>query len=137
MAKSISGKRTSPAASPRRPAKTAPPRAKARAKIREKTPDRRAGADTGCVFVPEWRMLTSTAGMTRVWISTKEYDRIATAFATLTKSPATGARLRARRQSIGVTHKCSGTCVGGFCGESEVPQPDLSLVTVCECKYFV
>lgn len=96
-----------------------------------------AAGGSGCTFVPEWRMLTNTKGMTQVWIPTAEYKRIAAGFAKLTASRAMRANLRARRQAIGVTHTCKGTCGGGWCKEVEIPQPELSLVTVCECSYFV
>lgn len=98
---------------------------------------RLAADDTGCQFVVEWKMLTSTAGMTQVWIPTKEYKRVAAGLSKLTKSEAKRANLRARKQPLGVTHVCRGTCSGGWCKEVEIPQPGASLVTVCECAYFV
>jgi hypothetical protein len=121
------------------PARTTPvkvatgaaPATKARRKARS------AGDDGGCKFVVEWKMLASTRGMTQVWIPTKEYKRVAAALAKLTRSEVKRDNLRARRQSIGVTHVCSGTCGGGWCKEVEIPQPGASLVTVCECAYFV
>ena len=82
-------------------------------------------------------MIANTRGMTQVWIPTKVYKRIAAGLAKLTKSAEKRANLRARKQSIGVTHVCSGTCGGGWCREVEIPQPEESLVTVCECAYFV
>ena len=75
--------------------------------------------------------------MTQVWIPTKEYRRIASVFLKLTKSEETKANLRARKATIGVTHICKGTCGGGWCKEVDVPQPGESLVTACECSYFV
>jgi hypothetical protein len=95
-----------------------------------------ANNGTGCKFVAEWRLLRSTAGMTQVWIPTKEYKRVAAALSKFTKSEAIKAKLRARKMSVGVTHVCSGTCGGGWCKEVEVPQPD-SLLTECQCAYFV
>jgi hypothetical protein len=101
------------------------------------TKGRLAAEPTGCQFDVEWRMLTSTAGMTQVWIPTKEYRRVAAALAKLTRSEAKLANLRARKQSIGVTHVCRGTCGGGWCKEVDVPQPGASLLTECQCAYFV
>lgn len=98
---------------------------------------RLAAGDTGCKFVAEWKLLTSTARMTQIWIPTKEYKRVAAALLKLTQSEVAKANLRARRATIGVTHACKGTCGGGWCKEVEIPQPGASLVTVCECAYFV
>lgn len=108
------------------------------APVARKTGKARLAAEpTGCQFIVEWKMLTRTAGMTQVWIPTKEYRRVAAALAKLTRSETKRANLRARKQSIGVTHVCRGTCGGGWCKEVEIPQPEASLVTVCECAYFV
>lgn len=127
------------ARAPARTVKAKAPAAKAAAGRAAKSPAtaRRAAGDEGCKFVAEWRMIANTRGMTQVWISTKEYKRIAAGLAKLTKSAEKRANLRARKQPIGVTHVCSGTCGGGWCKEVEIPQPGESLVTVCECAYFV
>ncbi len=100
-------------------------------------PKRRAAAGaTGCKYVAEWKFHRSTAGMTQVWVSTRQYKKVVAALLKLAKSPTTKGQLRARRLSVGVTHVCGGTCGGGWCKEVLVPETD-SVATACECAYFV
>jgi hypothetical protein len=97
----------------------------------------RASAASGCSFVVEWKLLTTLAGMTPVWIPDEMYKKVAASFLTKTKGKYARRLLRARMAPIGVWHTCKGTCDGGWCKEV-ILQPDaLSALSTCECSYFV
>lgn len=111
--------------------KTKRPTAKSRRKAAGDAP-------TGCGYVVEWTPLTSIEGMTPIWISNAQYEKVAAALAKKTKDKHQRKLLRARAHPIGMTHVCSGTCSGGWCEEKEVPPDDDTAVAyVCECGYFV
>lgn len=119
---------------------TGRPRTKSAATRRPRTATRRArgaGATTGCTYVPEWRVLSSTRGYVQAWVPRAAYDRAMRYFVRMAKDEATKQRLRRRAIPVGVTHTCSGTCDGGWCKEVEIPQSATSAVYVCECSYFV
>src|SRR4051812_45575710 len=90
------------------------------------TPRRKAAADapTGCGYVVQWRPLTSLEGMTPIWISNAQYEKVAAALIKKTKDKHARKLLRARAHPLGVTYVCQGTCSGGWCKEVEVPPDD-------------
>jgi hypothetical protein len=104
------------------------------------TPRRKAAGDApkGCGYVVEFRPLTSLEGLTPIWITNAQYEKVAAALAKKTKDKHARKLLRARAHPLGVTYVCSGTCSGGWCKEQEVPPDDDSAVAyVCDCAYFV
>jgi hypothetical protein len=98
----------------------------------------RASDESGCKFVAEWKLLTSLAGMTPVWIPDEMYERVAASFLTTKAEDEYATRLlRARMAPMGVWHTCKGTCYGGWCKEVILQPDELSALSVCECSYFV
>jgi hypothetical protein len=108
-------------------------------RTRGTTKRRLAGdAPTGCGYTQQWTPLTSIEGMTPIWITNAQYEKVAAALAKKTKDKHARKLLRARAHPIGMTYTCGGTCAGGWCEEKEVPPDDESAVAyVCECGYFV
>jgi hypothetical protein len=91
------------------------------------------GAPTGCKYETTWSPLSSTRGYVQVWVPEKAYDRAAKSLLKATRDRYPRMLLRRRMAPLGVVSKCTGTCSGGWCGESETSPGTF----VCECKYFV
>jgi hypothetical protein len=101
---------------------------------RSKTARRAAGTEpTGCKYVAEWAPLRSTKGFVQVWVPEAEYEKAAKSLMKKTRDTHARALLRQKMLPLGVTHKCTGTCYGGWCKEVTMSPG----VFICECSYFV